>query len=139
MRKYRITTVTDPVTTTVTFINNDLVMVEVPAEMEPVRKSRFLSVVPVTFEEFKAWMQNKNFVVQEVPQDLSFEAFWLRYNYKVGKKERAKKLWQSMTDDEHAAALLSIKKYNAYLINHPTIERAYPETWLSQRRWENSF
>ena len=139
MRKYRITTVTDPVTTTVTYINNDLVMVEVPAEMAAVRKSKFLAVVPVTLDEFKSWMQNKNFVVQEVPQDLSFEAFWTRYNYKVGKKERAKKLWQSMTDDEHAAALLSIQKYNAYLINHPTLERAYPETWLSQRRWENTF
>lgn len=139
MRKFRITTLTDPVTTTVTFVGNDLVTVEVPADMDAQRKNKFLAVVPVTYTDFKSWLQNKNFVIQEVPQDLTFENFWQRYNYKVGKKERAKKLWQAMTDDEHAAALLSIQKYNAYLINHPTIERAYPETWLSQRRWENSF
>lgn len=139
IRKYRITTVSDPVTTTVTFDASLLTTIEVPSDMGADRKRRFLAVVPVTLDEFKAWESNKNFIVQEVPQDLSFEAFWTRYAYKVGKKERAKKIWQAMTDHEHAAALLAIQKYNAYLINHPTIERAYPETWLSQRRWENSF
>ena len=139
IRKFRITTVSDPITLTVSFDEDKLICIELPAGMDDGRKVKFLAIMPVTFDLFIYWIESKHFVIVEVPADLSFEAFWTKYNYKVGKKERAKKLWQVMTDEEHASALFAIAKYNSYLINHPTIERAYPETWLSQRRWENSF
>lgn len=75
--------------------------------------------------------------VIEKPMDLSFETFWKTYNYKEGNKQRAIKLWGALTDVQRARALVGIRKYNDRLSQRPAQERAYPETYLSQRRWES--
>ena len=76
--------------------------------------------------------------VQKAPEDLSFDRFWSKYNYKVGKIQRAKKLWENLPEVDKIDALNKIDRYNAWL-SQRTIEKAYPETYLSQRRWENDF
>jgi len=87
-------------------------------------------------------LQNKcfaNFQKIEVPPDLSFIAFWNAYNYKIGNKERAKKLYELLDDHARVLVFAAIKRYANFLANKPNMEKAYPETWLKQRRWENSF
>lgn len=79
------------------------------------------------------------FVVKEAPASLSFNDFWNAYAYKVGNKSRAEKLWNILSEPERAAALLAIRKYDGYLAGRPKMEKAYPETWLNQRRWENHY
>ena len=97
------------------------------------------------FEYFPAHyesIKNKcfaNFQKIDVPEDTSFEAFWKVYNYKIGNKERAKKLWELLDEQTRVLVFNSIKKYATFLANKPSMEKAYPETWLKQRRWENSF
>ena len=81
----------------------------------------------------------KNFQKIEVPTDISFTAFWTTYNYKIGNKERAKKLWELLDEQTRVLIFNSIKKYATFLASKPNMEKAYPETWLKQRRWENSF
>lgn len=85
-----------------------------------------------------ATMKARGIRVDEVPADLSFDAFWNKYNYKLGKKERAKKLWECLTDADRARAINAIKAYDTWL-SQRSIEKVYPETYLSQRRWENDF
>lgn len=81
----------------------------------------------------------KNFKVSPMPADISFDAFWNTYGYKVGNKPRTEKLYKLLSDMERTHVMVSIKGYNSYLSAHPTQEKCYPETYLNQRRWENSF
>lgn len=81
-------------------------------------------------------LKAKGVKVEKLQEDLSFERFWRDYNYKLGKKARVEKLWGLLKDCDKLLALNGIKPYDIFLSNK-TIEKAYAETYLSQRRWEN--
>lgn len=82
---------------------------------------------------------NDRFKIEEEPDDLTFERFWEEYAYKIGNKQRAKRLWEGLNDADRTACLGSLKRYNYYLATHPGIEKAHPTTYLNQRRWENEY
>ncbi len=100
----------------------DFIMNEFPTEESCLKGQRF-----------------KNFVIASPLEDISFAAFWNAYNYKVGNKTRAEKLWNLLSDVQKMQVLIRIKAYNVFLMAHPAQERLYPETFLFQRRWENEF
>jgi hypothetical protein len=77
--------------------------------------------------------------VSKVAADLSFEAFYNLYGYKVGKKERTKRLWDALPEVDRIACLAAIPKYKRWLASKNNMEMLYPETFLSQRRWENEY
>lgn len=81
----------------------------------------------------------KNFEIILVHTDLSFMAFWDLYNLKVGNKKRTEKLYNALTEHERVQAFAGAKRYANYLALKPNQDKCYPETFLSQRRWENSF
>lgn len=80
-----------------------------------------------------------NFQVQPVPLDLSFEKFWNTYNYKVGNKGKAQKLWKLLNQEDKIKALCRVTSYNYFLQINPNTEKIYPERYLSQRRFENEY
>jgi hypothetical protein len=96
-----------------------------------------LSLIPLNEEALKLLAKGKN-NIYPVAQDLSFEAFWKKYNYKVGKKTRAEVLWKCMPDELKQLAMAGVDAYNKWLMGR-SVEKAYPETYLAQRRWENEF
>lgn len=75
--------------------------------------------------------------LREVQQDLSFEAFWNRYAYKVGNKKRAERLWNKLSEANKIKALNYLSYYDGFLLNNPSINKLYPETYLNQERWNN--
>jgi len=77
------------------------------------------------------------FIVEPVIPDLSFNKFWDTYAHKQGKKARAERLWKQLSETERASAMAYIKKYDAFLWQNKGIAKAYPETYLNQKRWEN--
>lgn len=79
------------------------------------------------------------FTLKPVTQDLSFEAFWERYEYKVGNKKRAEKLWDQLPDSDKLKVFQNIPAYNYYLTTRPQMEKLYPETYLNQRRFESNY
>jgi hypothetical protein len=89
------------------------------------------------------WLDKKfpsdRFKIEKEPEDLSFEHFWDAYNYKIGNKQRAKKLWDGLNDADRTACLGSLPKYKYYLATHQGIEKAHATTYLNQRRWENEY
>ncbi len=97
--------------------------------------------LPQHVSVLKLWKEKfaKLFTFSEVAEDLSFDSFWNRYAYKVGNKTQAKKLWEKLKDEEKTAVMKSIAKYENFLRNHPGQAKAYPTTFLNQRRWENEF
>jgi hypothetical protein len=74
-----------------------------------------------------------------IPADLSFNAFWNLYDYKVGKKDKTVQLWTALTEAERTACLRAIPRYRQWLSQRPSMERLYPQIFLHQRRWENEF
>jgi len=99
---------------------------------------RFLiEYFPWDLIKIQTYMKAKNIKVTEVAMDLSFDAFWSRYNNKFGKKPRTQKLWELLTDEERIKAYNYIQKYEQFLIQNTGINKKYPETYLSQRIWEN--
>jgi len=82
--------------------------------------------------------QNKKvFEVKPVTPDLSFPKFWDTYANKMGKKARAERLWKQLSLADKAKAMAYIKVYDNYLWQNKGIAKAYPETYLNQKRWEN--
>lgn len=88
-------------------------------------------------------MSEKNYQgllnIEPVPEDLSFDAFWNSYKHKIGKKGRAMNIWGSLSDPVRAKALAGIRRYDGYLATKRGIEKAYPETYLSNKYWESEY
>lgn len=76
--------------------------------------------------------------IVEVDTDLSFEAFWEAFDYKVGTKSRAEKHWNNLDQATRALAMQKVKEYK-FFIAHQNTNRIYPERWLSQKRYENDY
>lgn len=68
--------------------------------------------------------------------ELTFEKFWNVYAYKRGNIERTKKLWAKITEAEKIIAIGFINKIKQ-VYEKEGKQMPYPETYLSQRRWEN--
>lgn len=93
--------------------------------------------LPKTSIDLKA-IKSQTVKVTELETDLSFEAFWDLYDYKVGNKIRARKHWEQLDDATRAMAIQKVKEYNFYMA-HKTHDKVFPERWLSQKRYENEF
>jgi hypothetical protein len=68
--------------------------------------------------------------------DLTFNAFWNQYNYKMGNKARVCKKWDELPEEDRIQALAFIRRYKNWC-DRKKIEYCFPETYLNQRRWEN--
>ncbi|MBV6442724.1 MAG: hypothetical protein EPGJADBJ_04446 [Saprospiraceae bacterium] len=79
-----------------------------------------------------------NCLIEPVPTDLSFNAFWEQYGNKQN-KDRAYKFWTALPDADRIAALRAIRRYNQYLAQKPGIEKKYPDTWLKNRCWTDEY
>lgn len=136
-QKYTITFVNYPGGIRLGYAEDMLVSVEIEMELSGEQHEWFWSRVPIFLKELDRLKNAKIKIINE-PIDLSFEVFWDQYDYKVGKRSRAKKLWEAMSASERVSCLLKIKAYKFWLA-HKNVDTVYPETWLSQRRWENTF
>ena len=98
------------------------------------------NTVPADEQELPALTNTYNFIsIEKAPTDVSFNAFWELYGYKVGKKDRTIRLWQGLNEAERIKCLRSIPRYKMWLAQKQSIEMLYPETYLAQKRYENEF
>ena len=95
--------------------------------------------LPRSLEKLEALAKIVKGAILEQDIDTTFTGFWSAYGYKVGKKARAEKLWGVLKEDERRAAITGIAKYDRYLAGKIRMEKAYPETYLSNRYWENDY
>lgn len=93
----------------------------------------FLSNLPVLESKINAF-KSVGFLVLLQVESITFESFWDIYDYKVGNKARAKKLYDALSEVEKQDVFVGMKRYNAFLQNKTTA-KLYPETFLAQRRW----
>jgi hypothetical protein len=115
-----------------------LIKVEILMEMTTAQRDWFFGNLPITLKSLLEDFKTVKMQVVELQEKISFVSFWDTYAYKIGKKDRAEKLWKQLNDEERTACMLAIPKYKKYIYGR-TIEMVYPETFLNQRRWENEF
>lgn len=77
--------------------------------------------------------------VTEIATDLSFDAFWTAFDYKMGNRSRVEAAWAKMSTEDKNACMLSLKRYKTWKKLNPNIAHMYGETYLNQRRWENEY
>ncbi|WP_238783738.1 hypothetical protein [Blattabacterium cuenoti] len=77
-----------------------------------------------------------SFSIEEIPIDLSFNRFWIDYQYKVGKKKMAESIWNRMSLSDRIKALSYIPKYLDH-IKRTGHDQAYPTTYLNQRYFDS--
>jgi len=97
-----------------------------------------LAKLPALENELEAFVQQHKLKLSQVQQDLSFEAFWNAYKYKVGKKARTERLWNSLSKQERELVFVAIPRYRRF-IAFKNQESAYAETWLNNKMWENEY
>ncbi len=100
----------------------------------------FFNNMPLTETQLTVkWAKSsKTLKVIEVPLDLSFEAFYNRYAYKVGEKKKCIKLWNELNPEKRTKALIMIPKYFRWL-EHTNTAKVYPERYLSKEYYENEY
>lgn len=74
-------------------------------------------------------------VVEVTDFDLSFKAFWKRYDLKV-KKDNSEKAWNKLSDQDKIKCHLRLKKYNQNLL-HTGQAKAHLVTWINQKRYND--
>ncbi len=97
----------------------------------------FKQQFPFLHSGLEYFNDHKEFRVEKIDVDLSFVNFWNLYTHKVGNKKRCEKLWSALSENDRAKAISYIKRYDNYLIGAGGIQKAHPETYLYQRRFDN--
>lgn len=110
----------------------------VPGEFQDPQYGYLKKAFPKTLEQMQNMISAKlpNVRITEVQPDLSFDAFYNLYNYKVGKRSRAMNNWERMSDTEKAKAIAYIPVYMRR-ISETGYNKKYPEFYLSAEEWNN--
>lgn len=120
-------------------INGNLIGFEIEAELSDVQLTWLYQRLPLTYPELVQFSKapNSQMKLVEVPQDLSFETFWQRYNYKVGKAE-AEKAWGKLAEVDKSLALQRIAAYDGFLMRKGTA-KVWPERYIKKRYFDNNY
>lgn len=122
----------------------DLIHVELRNVKHAMRPNQsfwvWVGFIPKTTQQLKELGNNKSLSVKITPieTDLSFDAFWELYNFKVGNKKRALGHWNKLDDTTRAMVMQKVKQYNYYMqtVSHAKV---FAERFLSEKRYENDF
>jgi hypothetical protein len=139
MKKYAVTTTKFQGTITYGFADNGwLASVEIDGVHEPHAHKQVCTMLPFNDTMLLRWPKdNPSMTITEVVDDISFETFWKRYNYKVGKKE-AEAAWNKLSNDKKTKALNRLPAYEKYLADKG-IAKAYAQKYLNKERFEDEY
>lgn len=108
---------------------------DVRAILPPSMLTFFVKNLPYTEDNISIY-KSETATIKMIPDDLTFENFWKRYNYKVGHKKKAEAIWNKMSDAEKMKSLSWIPAYDQQ-VAFLRVAKLYPETYLSQKRYLN--
>jgi hypothetical protein len=93
---------------------------------------------PFTESMVQAWHKYKKLIkIEIILSDLSFEAFWKKYNLKV-KKEAAQKAYAKLNDAEILLCFQNLKNYEDHLVKTGQA-KAHLVTWLNGKRYFDEY
>lgn len=108
-------------------------------ELDKAQSEWFVKHLPVMESMIPQYRKDHGFLrINKAAIDTSFEAAYNAYNYKVGKKEKARKLWDALPEGDRQWFFRMLPDYNAYLTKSK-VAKAYFETFLNNHYWKNDF
>lgn len=108
------------------------------AELTEGQHAWFLNNCPKTEDVFDKWRKEQRVLtITYIPeQEITFEAFWHRYDDKINSsKKRTKAKWEKMSKSDKQKAYNYINKYFSS-IPYGT-RKKYAETYLNAELWNN--
>lgn len=110
------------------------------ADLNDRQKEWLSNNFPMTLEKINEMVAAGYIKAKVIECQISFESFWEKYNYKLGKKE-AKRFWDKLTEGDQIVAFMNIDPYDFYLIKNPQIQKLYPASYLNphNRKFENDY
>lgn len=93
----------------------------------------------ITIQKLKEWVNKfPAFKIVLEPEDLSFARWWTLYNLKRNKID-AQKLWEEMSHEERAIAMVNTFAYKRYCARHSVwYNQLYPDTFL-RKHWQDEW
>jgi hypothetical protein len=121
-------------------LNGLLIAFEISAVISSGQRDWFFKNLPLNESDLiVSWAKSsKTLRITEVPIDLSFDAFYNKYSYKVGDKKKCIKLWSGLSDEIRTKALMVVPKYFRWLEATGTA-KVYPERYLSKEYYNNDY
>ncbi len=108
------------------------------SEMNAEQQMWLLNKVPRTIHLINELATTIKGKLEEIPVDLSFDAFWTKYGKKINRK-RCEPLWKKLKDTERMQALRSIEPYKAYLQRSGFRGQLDPENYLKNGSYETNW
>lgn len=94
---------------------------------------------PIIEQTIKVWESKlkENFEITIEQPDLSFEALWNLYNYKI-KRVESEKCFKKLKEADVIKLFLEVPKYNKYMTKK-THDKAHLSTFINKRMFEDDF
>ncbi len=106
-------------------------------ELTTAQLEEFVNNLPWSYQTLKAHCAKWKLKLTELVPDLSFTAFWNRYNYKDGgSKKKAEAAWNRMPESKRAKAMAFIPKYEERLRTQ-RVAKMYATTYLNSEIFED--
>jgi|GEM_PF-7006980 len=110
----------------------------VRAEMKPETIYWIIEHYPLTIEDLELFRKQK-FGVLEVPEDLSFDAFWAVWVGVKNNKERAARIWKKMAKKDMVRAIYVQPAFRRYNQRNTWKGDNYPDRWLYDKCFNNDY
>ncbi len=73
--------------------------------------------------------ESKTLIIRQTTNEVTFDAFWEAYNFKMDKLD-AQKAWSKLTPDQQNKAFENIPSYKYFLLMRRNQATLYPATYL---------
>ncbi|MCC2598033.1 MULTISPECIES: hypothetical protein [Sphingobacterium] len=111
-----------------------LSLVENDAIMTEKQFSWFWDFLPIHESQLSEYKRKVKGYLEELPEDISFDAFWNRYGKKIN-KIRCEPIFKKLKDAEKLLAIRNIKPYEEYLERTGYRGKCDPENYFKKGYW----
>jgi hypothetical protein len=118
----------------VTFGYNDigqLVFFDNSSKMDANQHAWLLNNLPTASPVLEIIKTKIKGTIEEIPEDISFDAFWNKYDKKINRK-RCEPLWKKLSDADKLCAIKNIKPYEDYLQRTGFRGKCDPENYFKK-------
>lgn len=98
----------------------------------------FLNNIPRNLDELESLKKTTKGTLIEVPQVVTFDAFWDTYAKKCNRK-RCETIWVKMTEAQKLKAIISVQAYDRYLQRVKWRSKADPDTYLRNQNYDTDW
>lgn len=109
------------------------------ATMRDDQREHVLVKMPLTLAGFNEVIgKSKTAKIEEVPEDISFDAFWEAYGKKINRK-RSEPLYNKLSDADKMLCMRCLPQYDKYLARTGFRAKKDPDGFLRDRFFETNF